>query len=89
MMENYKEEIELKVRERLDLSMSQTDEDIKRIIDDCIVNFEKNLALQEKIRLRREIFNSFRRLDILTDYLEDDEVTEIRNGGFGSTTVKK
>ena len=89
MMENYKEEIELKVRERLDLSMSQTDEDIKRIIDDCIVNFEKNLALQEKIRLRREIFNSFRRLDILTDYLEDDEVTEIMINGPNNIFIEK
>lgn len=89
MMENYKEEIELKVRERLDLSMSQTDEDIKRIIDDCIVNFEKNIALQEKIRLRREIFNSFRRLDILTDYLEDDEVTEIMINGPNNIFIEK
>ena len=35
------------------------------------------IPLSEKIRLSRELFNAFRRLDILQDLIEDDSITEI------------
>ena len=42
---------------------------------------ERFIPLSDKIRLSRELFNSFRRLDILQDLLEDDAITEIMVNG--------
>ena len=39
------------------------------------------IPLSEKIRLSRELFNAFRRLDILQDLIEDDSITEIMVNG--------
>ena len=39
------------------------------------------LSLGDKIKISRELFNAFRRLDILQDLIEDDEITEIMVNG--------
>ena len=38
---------------------------------------ENYLSLKEKAVLGRELFNAFRKLDILQELIEDDEITEI------------
>ncbi len=50
---------------------------------------EEYLPLSEKIRISRELFNSFRRLDILQDLLEDEAVTEIMVNGTESIFYEK
>ena len=42
---------------------------------------EKYLPLEEKIRLSKELFNAFRKLDILQDLIEDEDITEIMING--------
>lgn len=86
-----KERLMNEVRSRLDLSAPQTDEEIQEIIDNCIIDSidKYELSLEKRIKLRKEIFNSFRRLDILTDFLEDDEITEIMVNGYDKIFVEK
>ena len=90
---------ELGVKERLkervlaDIDMSRTleDDEIGRVIDKCILEESKNmyLPLKEKVQLRVELFNTFRRLDVLTEILEDECISEVMVNGFDSIFVEK
>ena len=42
---------------------------------------EEHLSLEEKTALGRELFNAFRKLDLLQDFLEDEDITEIMING--------
>ena len=81
--EGFKEKIKSVVMSRLDLSREIMDEDVSRLIDNCIVTSTEGcyIPLKEKIFLKNEIFNSIRRLDVLSELLEDDEITEIMIDG--------
>ena len=67
------------------------DDEIGRVIDKCILEESKNmyLPLKEKVQLRVELFNTFRRLDVLTELLEDECVSEVMVNGFDSIFVEK
>lgn len=86
-----KERLRHKIEENLDLSRQVADEEISRIIDHCILEETENtyLPLKDKLQLRKELFNSFRRLDVLTEYLEDDEITEIMVNGASDIFIEK
>ncbi|HJA06939.1 MAG TPA: CpaF family protein [Candidatus Mediterraneibacter pullicola] len=68
---------------RMDMTKETGEEDLQEIIRRVLEEEEKKeyLPLSEKIRLSRELFNAFRRLDILQDLIEDDEITEIMVNG--------
>ncbi len=91
--------IEVGVRERLrqriveDMDMTTTlaDSDIGAIIDRCIFEETKGeyFPIKEKVGLRNELFNSFRRLDVLTEFLEDEQVSEIMVNGTNPIFIEK
>ena len=78
-----KQRLKDRIMSEIDLSVEATDEDIGKIIDRCILEEARSgyLPLKEKVQLRTELFNSFRRLDVLTEYIEDDSITEIMVNG--------
>lgn len=78
-LQSLRERLKQKVMEALDLTREPADEEIARVIDRCIFEETKDcyIPLKEKVGLRVELFNSLRRLDILTELLEDETVTEI------------
>jgi pilus assembly protein CpaF len=47
------------------------------------------LSLREKASIGRELFNAFRKLDILQEILEDNEVTEIMINGTENIFIEK
>ena len=55
-------------------------------IDEKIQNIE---SLNEKIYLRNRLFNSFRKLDILQELLDDDEIQEIMVNGCDNIFIEK
>jgi pilus assembly protein CpaF len=79
-----KEKIRQQVMEQLDFSKPITDRALKEVIQEEInkESREVPMLLDEKIRLNKEVFYALRRLDILQDLLEDDEVTEIMINGY-------
>ena len=83
MDENRKTQIKEEVLSRIDMSQDISDEDIARIIDECIIemSLDEYVPLNMKLELRRDVFNSIRRLDVLSDLLEDDTITEIMING--------
>lgn len=50
---------------------------------------EEYLRLEEKKRLRHMVFNSIRRMDVLQDMLEDEEITEIMVNGPDHIFIEK
>ena len=74
-----------KVMHRMDMTKETKEEELQEIIRTVLEDESKKefIPLSEKIRLSRELFNAFRRLDILQDLIEDDSITEIMvNGTF-------
>jgi pilus assembly protein CpaF len=86
---SLKEKLRKRVMDSVDLTGGVEDEEIGRLIDDCILEETSYIPLKEKIQLRRELFNSFRRLDVLTEYLEEDEVSEIMVNGSENIFIEK
>ncbi|MCI8644451.1 MAG: CpaF family protein [Lachnospiraceae bacterium] len=60
-----------------------TDEELYDLIDESICARMKDeyISIAEKLRLRRDIFNSIRRLDILQELVEDENISEIMVNG--------
>ncbi|MDO4490645.1 MAG: ATPase, T2SS/T4P/T4SS family [Lachnospiraceae bacterium] len=84
-----------KLRARLIRQLEQegelTDEQILRMIDELILSENRTLflKLQEKEELRRGLFYSVRRLDIIQELLEDPSVTEIMINGHRQIFVER
>lgn len=72
-----------KVLMRLDMTRETGEEELQDIIQGVLeeAGKEEYIPLGDKIRISRELFNSFRRLDILQDLIEDDSITEIMVNG--------
>lgn len=72
-----------KLMEQLEGYHEVSDEEIYRKIDELILQTGGDfyIRLSERSELRRELFNSVRRLDILQELIDDDSVTEIMVNG--------
>jgi len=71
------------VIERLDMTKEISDEEIMEIIDEEICKFAKQqtLTISERAGIRKELFFSLRKLDILQELVEDDSISEIMVNG--------
>ncbi len=67
----------------MDLSREVSDEELREMIAKYVSNYgrEHLLSLETREDYQRHIFNSLRRLDVLQDLLDDDEITEIMVNG--------
>lgn len=86
MEKNYEEirrECRNQLLEQIDYTKDMRDEEIRDLIDDCVLRVGKTqkLSLQIKNRLQRELFATIRQLDVLEEFLSDNSVTEIMVNG--------
>ena len=83
MEQSVKQRLKEQVLSGINLSGEINDEDVMGVIDRCILTEFRDsyIPLRDRINLRNEIFNSIRKMDILSDFLEDDEITEIMING--------
>lgn len=86
-----RERLRQRIIQDIDMSCDIDDDGIGEVIDRCILEETQGdyFPLKEKVELRRSLFNSFRRLDVLTEFLEDDEVSEIMVNGTLPIFVEK
>ena len=81
-MGGLKKEIRRRILESLTFERQMPDEELAELIDEEILNFSGGgLRLQERLLLQKELFDSFRRLDILQELVDDPEITEIMANG--------
>ena len=80
-----------RVQERLDLSRELKDEEVLALIDEEILYLSREsfLFLEEKLQMRRELFNAMRRLDILQELVDDPTITEIMVNGTEHIFVER
>ena len=78
-----KKELRSKVQERMDFVKDFSDDEVEDTIDEVLLG-ENNmtvLPVETRKRLKKELFDSLRRLDILQIFVEDSTVTEIMING--------
>ena len=76
---------------RLEMEGQAQDERIQEMIDEEIVEESRRscFPLEERLALRRRLFNSLRRLDVIQELLDDETVTEIMVNGPDSIFVER
>lgn len=79
------------VQERMDYARDYTDGEVEDLIDDTIL-WQEELSLwpvDVRRRLKRELFYSLRRLDILQSFVDDASVTEIMVNGTNPIFIEQ
>ena len=73
------------------MSQEIRDEKVLELIDRSLLEHPDigYVSLEGRIRLRKELFNAVRRMDVLSDLLEDDSITEIMINGYDQIFVEK
>ncbi|MCQ2491466.1 MAG: CpaF family protein [Lachnospiraceae bacterium] len=86
-----KEKILKKVMERIDLNEDLSDQEIRMVIRDVLVEETREvyMSLEKKEQIFNDIFYSLRRLDILQEMLDDEEITEIMINGYDHIFIEK
>ena len=86
-----REKLRRRIVEDIDMTCALDDSQIGEIIDSYIIEETRGeyFPIKEKIELRTELFNSFRRLDVLTELLEDEQVSEIMVNGTAPIYVER
>jgi pilus assembly protein CpaF len=79
------------VQEKMDYGRDYTDDEVMETIDDILINHPDICfcTVETRKRLKKEIFDSLRRLDILQKYVDDTAVTEIMINGPDSIFIEK
>lgn len=87
----YMQKIRTKVMQTIDLSGDIEDDQVRGVIDMCILEYslEKPLSVRDKVEIKRDLFNSLRRLDVLSDMLDDDSITEIMINGADNIFIER
>ena len=85
------EQLHEQVLSRLDLTREASDEELLEFIHLILEERSKEefIPLREKAALGRELFNAFRKLDVLQDLLEDDSITEIMINGVDNIYIER
>lgn len=86
-----KQELKTLVLDKIDLSKELKDDEIFEVIDEILLIKSKDtyMSMRDKNRLRWEVFNAIRRLDILQELIEDDSITEIMINGPNHIFIEK
>ena len=86
-----RDDLQASIMNRIDFSRAVPDKEVLDLIDERLtVDAPGDLlffTLEDKKRLRQDLFHSIRRLDVLQDLLEDASVTEIMVNGPDSIFI--
>lgn len=88
---SYKEKLRESVLSAMCLDREPEDDTVLRLIDNCIREEagKYRIPLKEMLSLRQELFHSLRKLDLLSELLEDETVTEIMINGYANIFVER
>ena len=85
------EQLHEEILAQMDLSKEASDEELLELIHRILEEKSKEefIPLGEKAILGRELFNAFRKLDILQELIEDEEITEIMINGTQPSFIER
>lgn len=80
-----------RVQQKMDFGKDFTDAEVEDTIDEVILEQEKMLTYPVELRrrMKKELFDSLRRLDILQIFVEDSSVTEIMINGMDHIFIEQ
>lgn len=80
-----------RIIESLDMSRDVEDEELTQLIYQVIREYSEAeyIPLSEKAALGKELYNAFRKLDLLQEFIEDDAITEIMINGTQNIFYEK
>ncbi len=75
----------------IDVSRQTDDDEVLAVIDRVLTGAaeERYMSIPERLKIRRDFFNSIRRLDVLQDLIEDESITEIMVNGHDRIFVER
>lgn len=87
----WKKKLHKEVMDRIDYSRELSDAEVAELIDQVMFEQEKLqlCSLKVRKRVRKELFDALRRLDILQMFVEDTDITEIMINGTGHLFVER
>lgn len=79
------------VRQRIDLSREVEDAEIQEMIDELVVQTGRKyaLSLEQRQELGKRVFYSIRKMDVLQELVDCDEVTEIMVNGTENIFIER
>ncbi len=82
-MDSMVTEVREKVLNRMDLSKETSDEELEELIaqEVSLIAPGKRLTIAKRVNLEELVFNSLRKLDVISELMEDETVTEIMVNG--------
>ena len=88
-LQDMRHRLQEKVLERLDYSREVSDEELQQLVDTILSEEQEKYVGTEREQLKRDVFNSLRRMDVLQELLEDESVTEIMVNGARNLFVER
>ena len=89
-MDEHIEQLKQSIMNQIEPGNELSEEAVLKLIDEAIENYSECIfSVKEKIVLRRKLFNEIRRLDILQELLDDDEITEVMINGWENIFYEK
>lgn len=84
-------DLHARILEELDLSKEISDEELTKMIYQVLkeAGSREYMSLSRRTALGRELFNAFRKLDLLQEFLEDEDITEIMINGTQNIFYEK
>ena len=83
------EELYKRLMGSLELYRDLSDEEILMKIDDLLSGRNCPIRLSDRAKLRTELFNAVRRLDVLQELIDDDSITEVMVNGTDGIFYEK
>lgn len=85
------EQLKTKILGQLDLSREIEDDELQQLIFRVLEeeSEQEYISLDTRAKLGKELFNAFRKLDLLQELIEDDAITEIMINGIENIFVEK
>lgn len=90
MERDLKRKLKADIMQGFSYDRQMSDEEVSQAIDlEIFAQADKeDMTLGERLKLQRELFDSFRRLDILQELVDDQAVTEIMVNGPGEVFIE-
>ncbi|MBQ5485241.1 MAG: CpaF family protein, partial [Lachnospiraceae bacterium] len=89
--QSLKEEIRSRILEEMDISREVSDEEVLQQIREHLLQegHDRGISPGDRRKMEREIFHSLRKLDVLSELLDEADVTEIMVNGPDQIFIEK